>query len=83
MTAKHSSFNTPLCQLPLRATGRITRLMGDSEFCQRVREMGFCESTIVGKVSGNGAIICQVNGNRIALSHEAASKILVERVGTR
>ena len=73
----------PLCQLPVRATGRVCRLKGDSEFCQRVREMGFGESAYVTKVSGNRTILCQVNGTRIALSHSAASQILVERAGPR
>ena len=73
----------PLCQLPVRATGRVCRLTGDSEFCQRVREMGFGESAFVTKVSGNRTILCQVNGTRIALSHDAASRILVERAGPR
>lgn len=45
--------------------------------------MGFGESAFVGKVSGNGTILCQVNGTRIALSHEAAKSILVEPIGRR
>jgi ferrous iron transport protein A len=83
MTAKPISSPFPLCQLPVRATGRVCKLKGDSEFCQRVREMGFGESTYVTKVSGNRTILCQVNGTRIALSHGAASQILVERTGSR
>jgi len=35
------------------------------------------------KVSGNGTILCQVNGTRIALSHDAARSILVEQIGRR
>lgn len=73
----------PLCQLPAQATGRVCELKGDDEFRQRVREMGFGESTFVTKVSGNRTILCQVNGTRIALSHGAASQILVERIGSR
>jgi ferrous iron transport protein A len=73
----------PLCQLPAHATGRVCELKGDSEFCQRVREMGFGESTFVTKVAGTRTILCQVNGTRIALSHRAASQIYVERIGTR
>ena len=83
MTAKPSSLTTPLCQLPPLGVGRISRLLGGPEFCQRAREMGFCESAIVSKVSGYGALLCQINGNRIALSHEAASQILVERLFAR
>jgi ferrous iron transport protein A len=45
--------------------------------------MGFGESTYVTKVSGNRTILCQINGTRIALSHDAARQILVERIGSR
>jgi ferrous iron transport protein A len=42
--------------------------------------MGFGESARVTKISGSSTILCQVNGNRIALSHGAAQNILVEPV---
>jgi ferrous iron transport protein A len=83
MTGTPFTSRLPLCQLPAKATGRVCELKGDSEFCQRVREMGFGESAFVTKVSGNRTILCQVNGTRIALSHGAASQILVERIGPR
>ena len=73
----------PLCQLPAGALGRVCSLTGDADFCQRVREMGFCESSFVTKISGNGTILCQVSGTRIALSHSAAKNILVEQVARR
>lgn len=73
----------PLCQLAAGATGRVCALTGDAHFCQRVREMGFGESAYVTKVSGNTTILCQVNGTRIALSHAAASHILLEQLGGR
>lgn len=73
----------PLCQLPAGGLGRVRQLNGQPEFCQRVREMGFGESAFVTKVSGNGTILCQVNGTRIALSHDAAKNILVEQLGRR
>ena len=72
-----------LCQLPSGATGRVCELTGDANFCQRVRERGFGESAFVTKLSGNSTILCQVNGTRIALSHGAASSILVEPIGPR
>lgn len=79
------SHSTPypaiaLCQLPAGATGRVRALRGDDSFCQRVREMGFGESAIVTKVSGETTILCQVNGTRLALSHGAAKNILVEQI---
>ena len=58
-------------------------LTGDVSFCQRVREMGFGESACVTKISGTSTIICQVSGTRIALSHAAASNILVEQLGRK
>jgi ferrous iron transport protein A len=73
----------PLCQLPAGGVGLVRELTGKTEFCQRVREMGFGESCYVTKVSGNGTILCQVNGTRIALSHDAAASILVEPLGRR
>ena len=73
----------PLCQLPAGTMGRVRELTGSSDFCQRVREMGFGETTFVTKVGGSGPFICQVNGTRIALSHSAAMCILVEQLGRR
>ncbi len=71
----------PLCQLPAGSIGRVRELTGNPDFCQRVREMGFGESAFVKKVGGSGPFICQVNGTRIALSHGAAMRILIEPVG--
>ena len=73
----------PLCQLPPGAIGRVRELTGDASFCQRVREMGFGESTFVTKVGGRGPFICQINGTRVALSHAAAMGIVVEQIGGR
>lgn len=73
--------NSPLCQLPPGATGRICAIKGDDDFCQRIRELGFREATLVTKVTGSTTSLCQVNGTRIALSHGAAMNILVERIG--
>jgi ferrous iron transport protein A len=73
----------PLCQLPAGAMGRVHELTGDTDFCQRVREMGFGESAFVTKIGGAGPFICQVASTRIALSHGAAMCILVEQLGRR
>lgn len=79
-TERHRPCDLPLCQLPAGGIGRVMNLCGDAAFCQRVREMGFGERALVTKVSGTATILCQVNGCRIALSHQAASQILVEQV---
>jgi len=83
MNPSSNSELLPLCQLPAGALGRIRELSGDSNFCQRVREMGFCETAFVSKVGGSGPFICQINGLRVALSHGAASCIMVEPMGRR
>ena len=83
MSFSPADSRIPLCQLAPGATGKVCALTGDAHFCQRVREMGFGESAYVTKVSGNTTILCQVNGTRIALSHAAASSILVEQLGSR
>ena len=72
--------NIPLCQLPAGSTGRVFKLGGDEGFCQRVREMGFGEASLVTKISGSSTSLCLVNGTRIALNHRAAMDILVEPI---
>jgi ferrous iron transport protein A len=75
------SLLAPLCQLPVGATGRVCVIKGDDDFCQRIRELGFSEATLVTKITGTKTSLCQVNGTRLALSHAAAMNILVERIG--
>ncbi len=55
---------------------------GDDGFAQRLREMGFGEAALVTKISGRTTSLCQVNGTRIALNHNAAMAILVEALPT-
>lgn len=69
---------SPLCQLAVGSTGRICVIKGDDSFAQRLREMGFGEASLVTKISGHTTSLCQVNGTRIALNHDAARSILVE-----
>ena len=83
MSRPPMSPSLPLCQLPAGSVGRVRELTGDSDFCQRVREMGFGESAYVTKIGGSGPFICQVNGTRIALSHSAAMHIVVEPLTRR
>ena len=67
-----------LSELPAGATGRVCELSGKDEICQRLREMGFCESALVDKISGRHPLLCQLCGMRIALSPNAAQHIVVE-----
>lgn len=69
---------SPLCQLAAGVTGRICVINGDDGFTRRLREMGFGEAALVTKISGSTTSLCQVNGTRIALNHDAARSILVE-----
>lgn len=73
----------PLCQLPAGRSGRVSLVSGEQQFCARIREMGFGERAFVTKIGGSGPFICMVNGCRLALSHDAASRILVEPTGLR
>jgi ferrous iron transport protein A len=80
MTSSTTSQTCPLCQLPAGASGQVCELVGEGSFKQHVRELGFGESAQVTKISGRSTIICRVNGTRIALSHGAASRILVNPI---
>jgi ferrous iron transport protein A len=60
----------------------VYELSGEGAFRERIRELGLGESTVVTKVSGQFPVICRINGTRLALSHAAASQILVERFGS-
>jgi ferrous iron transport protein A len=40
--------------------------------------MGFGEAALVTKISGSKTSLCQVNGTRLALNHDAAMSVLVE-----
>lgn len=70
----------PLSELPNGSAGRVQELAGKAEVCQRLREMGFCESAVIEKVSGVHTLLCQVCGTRIALSDRVAQSILVEQI---
>lgn len=69
-----------LTELPAGAMGRVCELAGQSDVCQRLREMGFCESAVIEKVSGEHTLLCQLCGTRIALSERAAAHIVVELI---
>ena len=56
---------------------RLVQLDGEPSFCQRLREMGFCESAQLRKVSNGTCFICLVCGVRLAVNHRLADKIIV------
>lgn len=78
--ADASAPTVRLTELPNGSLGRVQGLEGKFETCQRLREMGFCESALIERVSGAHTLLCQVCGTRIALSDRIAQSILVEPV---
>ncbi len=50
------------------------------EDCNRLREMGFCESSEICKVVDGSAIICSVYGMRLAIGRALGEAVLVEPV---
>lgn len=85
MTAFSASASSRmrLTDLPIGVLGRVCELEGQAQFCQRLREMGFCESAVIERVSGQHTLLCQICGNKIALSGRAAEHILVELLNAR
>jgi ferrous iron transport protein A len=69
-----------LTELPVGAAGRVCELAGQPVLCQRLREIGFCESAVIEKIYGQKTLICQLCCTRIALSDRAAQHIVVELI---
>jgi ferrous iron transport protein A len=70
----------PLTELPIGTAARVWALDGETGVCSRLREMGFCESAVIERVSGQKTLLCQLCGARIALSDRAAAHIVVELI---
>lgn len=79
-SSHHQPLQVPLTELPVGAAGRVRALTGEVEVCQRLREMGFCESAVIQKISGQHTLVCQLCGTRIVLSERAAQHIVVELI---
>ena len=69
-----------LCEAPAGSRLRVEYLRGEEKVCQRLREMGFCESSIVEKIADSGTLICKVCDAKIILSKELAEKIIVKDI---
>ena len=67
-----------LCQLSQGCVGMVKELGGSQSTNLRLRELGFCESARVTKISGRSTVVCDVCGTRLALSHDLARTILVQ-----
>ena len=82
-TVPHSPLAIPLSRLPAGTEARVLRLEGQDKVCQRLREMGFCESVVISRLGGRNALVCQVCGTRIALHQAFGDNIHVEPIGVR
>lgn len=69
-----------LCSAQCGMRLKILALSACSEDCLRLREMGFCESTEVRKLSDGSAILCSLYGVRMALGRKLGAQVLVEPV---
>ncbi len=58
----------------------VRHLQGATGDCHRLREMGFLESAEVRLVCAGSAVIAQVKGAKVCLSHHMARSILVAPV---
>jgi ferrous iron transport protein A len=59
---------------------RIISLHCDTQACQRLRELGFCEQSEIHKVADRGTMICCLLGTRVAIGRDLGRHILVEPV---
>jgi len=61
----------------------IECLHGEEGVCQRLREMGFCESSVVQKLADSGALICKVCDAKVVISKKLAENIIVKDLPAR
>jgi len=59
---------------------RIVNLSENSATSARLREIGFCESAEICKLTDYGACICLLMGARVAVGRDLAASVLVERM---
>jgi ferrous iron transport protein A len=69
---------TVLSAVRAGASVRVLRLEGRPEVCHRLREMGFCENSVIRCVQSGAACICQIQHARVGLSQQLARHIVVE-----
>jgi ferrous iron transport protein A len=69
-----------LTELPVGASGRVCAITGEANLCARLREIGFCEPTVIQRLSGHHTLLCQISNTRVALSSHAAEHIFVELI---
>ncbi|RME70401.1 MAG: ferrous iron transport protein A [Verrucomicrobia bacterium] len=77
-TASSTAYTIPLSRLPAGFEGRVHRLEGNDAQCQRLREIGFCESAVISRIGGEQSLVCKVCGARVAVHKMLADSIHVE-----
>lgn len=69
-----------LCSAKCGIRLRIVSINSACKECQRLRELGFSESTEVCKIAQGSAIICSLYGTRLAIGKALGKLVLVEPV---
>jgi len=77
----HRSPLCPLSKIRVGMAVRIKQLPAASEVTQRLREIGFCEETVIRLLTSQANFICLVCNARLAISEQLAQAILVEPLG--
>lgn len=67
-----------LAQATVGCDFRIRFLAGPA--CEQLRNLGFCESLEVRKITNGRNLVCSVCGTRLALSRELAAQVIVSPV---
>ncbi len=71
---------TTLNDAPTGSSMRIECIQGEEGTCHRLREMGFCESSVVEKIAQSGSLICRVCDSKVIISKSLAKNIIVNDV---
>lgn len=67
-----------LAQTPAGTTVKVTQLNSHPETCNRLRELGFCENTLIRCVTnGSTQLICEVCNTRVGMNRSIAQTIFV------
>lgn len=69
-----------LCDATAGRRLRIECLHGEDGICERLREMGFCESSVVEKIADSGTLICKVCDAKVILSKGLAQNVIVKDI---
>lgn len=72
--------STNLSQAKTRSRLKVECLCGEESICDRLREMGFCESSVIEKMSDSGSLICRVCDTKVILSKDLAKNIIVKNI---